>query len=67
MNIYLDLNYRQKQNGGYELKMVFAESNSYEGQREGREQYEGEGVLEKGEDVILFITVYRFHNLGDDQ
>ena len=25
MNIYLDLNSRQKQNGGYELKKVFAE------------------------------------------
>ena len=25
MNIYLDLNYRQKQNGGYELQKVFAE------------------------------------------
>ena len=25
VNIYLDLNYRQKQNDGYELKKVFAE------------------------------------------
>ena len=25
VNIYLDLDYRQKQNGGYELKKVFAE------------------------------------------
>jgi hypothetical protein len=25
VNTYLDLNYRQKQNGGHELKKVFAE------------------------------------------
>ena len=25
---------------------------------EGREQYEGEGVLEKGDYVIIFIIVY---------
>jgi hypothetical protein len=25
VDIYLDLNYGQKQNGGYELKMVFTE------------------------------------------
>ena len=40
VNIYLDLNNRQKQNGGYELKKVFAEKYY--------EQSVGESVLTAG-------------------
>ena len=45
MNIHLDLNYRHKQNGGYEFKKVFAEKYY--------EKSVGESVLSAGEKIIM--------------